>query len=160
MTDEEELLDDATGDGTHQADDKKSTERPAFRKRPQTALSKLRRELSDEELQNSGVQKMLLDSLDRLEHETAQLQSFERKYHDVARKLAVAEEKLIRSNWVQALEGIGLTIGGLFVGISLPLQDATGFEKYGTACFYGGLLLFLLAAACRLYGALRRDSHA
>lgn len=58
------------------------------------ALSHLKRELTDEELGSSGVQKMLLEMLERAEEENIDLKSFREKYYQLDKQLGVMQEKL------------------------------------------------------------------
>ena len=58
------------------------------------AFSRLKRELSDDDLNSPGVQKLLLDYLARAEEAVAALNSFRDKYHDADKRIGVLEEKL------------------------------------------------------------------
>lgn len=58
------------------------------------ALSRLKRELSDDDLGSPGVQKMLLDYLERAEDENESLKSFREKFHQVDKRNDVLQEKL------------------------------------------------------------------
>jgi hypothetical protein len=58
------------------------------------ALSRLKRELTDEELSSAGVQKMLLESLARAEEENEELKTFRDKYYGADKQLSVLQEKL------------------------------------------------------------------
>jgi hypothetical protein len=58
------------------------------------ALSRLKRELTDEELSSSGVQKLLLDLLERTEEENSALKSFRDGYYESDKQKEVLEEKL------------------------------------------------------------------
>lgn len=62
-----------------------------------SALSRLKRELSDEELKEPGVQKMLLDSLFRAEEDNARLMSLRDKYHEADKQNCVLNEKMKRT---------------------------------------------------------------
>jgi hypothetical protein len=58
------------------------------------ALSRLKRELTDEELSSPGVQKLLLDSLERAEEENTDLKSFRDRYYDSDKQRGILGEKL------------------------------------------------------------------
>lgn len=58
------------------------------------ALSRLKRELTDEELSSPGVQKLLLDSLERAAEENATLEPFRDKYYESDKQKCILEEKL------------------------------------------------------------------
>jgi hypothetical protein len=57
------------------------------------AFSRLKRELSDDELNSPGVQKLLLEYLAQAEEEITELKSYQDRYHEVDKKNAVLEEK-------------------------------------------------------------------
>jgi hypothetical protein len=57
------------------------------------AFSRLKRELSDEELNSSGVQKLLLDILAQAEDEIAALKSFRDKFYEADKRIGVLEAK-------------------------------------------------------------------
>jgi hypothetical protein len=67
------------------------------------ALSRLKRELSDDELSSWGVQKLLLDYLERAGEENAELKPFREKYHQADKRLGVLEEKLKSNTAVEIL---------------------------------------------------------
>jgi hypothetical protein len=58
------------------------------------ALSRLTRELTEEDLATPGVQKMLIEELERAEEENTQLKNFREKFHAADRDNAVAKQKL------------------------------------------------------------------
>ena len=63
---------------------------PAHGKRKgRQALSKVRRELSEEEMSSPAVQRMLLDELERLEMEASELREFKDKFHTTDKDAAV-----------------------------------------------------------------------
>jgi hypothetical protein len=57
------------------------------------ALARLKRELTDDELSSTGVQKMLLDSLERAEEEVAELRRFRDQYYEADKRNGVLQEK-------------------------------------------------------------------
>jgi serine phosphatase RsbU (regulator of sigma subunit) len=58
------------------------------------ALSRLKRELTDEELATPGVTKMLLEELERRRDENSELQSFRDRFYNADKELSIANEKL------------------------------------------------------------------
>lgn len=67
-----------------------STPEPKARR----ALSLLKRELTDEELASSGVQKLLLDALERAAEENEELKPFRDRYYQSDKQRAILDEKL------------------------------------------------------------------
>ena len=57
------------------------------------SFSNLRRELTDEELTSAAVQRMLLDELERLDRECADLGLIRERYHTCDKKVGVMEER-------------------------------------------------------------------
>jgi len=70
--------------------------KPVSSQEPKTrrALSRLKRELTDEELSSPGVQKLLLDSFERAEEENAALEPFRDKYYESDKQKCILGEKL------------------------------------------------------------------
>lgn len=81
-----------------------------------SALSRLKRELSDEELGQPGVQKLLLDYLFRAEEENATLRSIREKYHEADKENGILREKLKTGNAMDLISIGTLTIGGVVLG--------------------------------------------
>lgn len=84
-----------------------SPKKPSSRK----SFSKLRRELSDEELSSPAVQRMLIDEIERLDDERTVLSIKADKYHDVDKQLGVLGEKLKSKVSVDILHISCMTIG-------------------------------------------------
>jgi hypothetical protein len=61
------------------------------------ALSRLKRELSEEELFSPGVLKMLVEDRERIVDENRDLQSFRAKFYIADKELAILKQKL--KNW-------------------------------------------------------------
>jgi hypothetical protein len=58
------------------------------------ALSRVKRELSEEDLATPGVQKMLIEELERAEEENNELKAFRDKFYVADKDLAVSKQKL------------------------------------------------------------------
>lgn len=80
------------------------------------ALSGLKRELTSEELNSSGAQKLLLEELDRLREENDDLRGSEDEFHRVDKELAVLKEKQKRNVAAELISGSCLTIGAAALG--------------------------------------------
>lgn len=107
--------------------------------KPRKAFSKLRRELSDEELNSTAVQKLLLDNLDQLENKNFELESIQEKYYEVDKDKAVLEEKLKNAQSTEILYTFTLTIGAAIIGLA-PTFWSTG---YGAIVLLIGFLLVI-----------------
>ncbi|WP_034159574.1 hypothetical protein [Sphingomonas sp. ERG5] len=82
------------------------------------SLSRMRREMTDEELSNSGVQKIMMDDVDRLEGEKAHLETFVERFHKADKENAVLKEKAKVRIASDISFGTFLTIGAAAVGYS------------------------------------------
>ncbi len=131
----DEKIDKEQSDSQSEKSSDKGNESPKSRK----AFSKLRRELSDEELNSPAVQKLLLDNLDQLENTNFELEIFEEKFHAVDKEKAVLEEKLKSTQSSEILYTFTLTIGAAIMGLA-PTFWTTG---YGWLVVVVGFLLVL-----------------
>ncbi len=91
---------------------------PPERLKGRPSLSHMRRELTDEELNSSGVAKILSDDVERLEREVATLRDYERRFHERDREAAVLEERLKKSSAIEVTSSAALTTGALLVGLA------------------------------------------
>lgn len=80
------------------------------------ALSNVRRPLEEDELSESGAQKLLLDALDRADEQLAELEKYRPRYYEADKRAAVLEERLKFSNALEVVFGVGVGLGGAIVG--------------------------------------------
>ena len=80
------------------------------------SFARMRRELTDEELQNAGVQKFLLDETDRLEADCAALRGYVEKFHSADKRACVLEEKIKPQSAIDVLTGGALAVGSASIG--------------------------------------------
>src|SRR5689334_5574086 len=78
-------------------------------KRP--AFSKIRRELSELELANPGVQKMLLDELVRADNELETAESYLGKFHAADKEAGILKQQLRSQRANEVLYAAGLAVG-------------------------------------------------
>jgi hypothetical protein len=83
-----------------------------------TALSRLTRELSDDDLKSPGVQKLLLELLAEAEKEVAALKSFRANYHEADKRNGVLEEKLKKHTALEIASIAMLAVGGGIMGLA------------------------------------------
>lgn len=112
------------------------------------AFSKLRRELTDEELSSPAVQRMLLDDIERLEKETEKLGGYQDRYYVAETKAAVLNEKLKVNVAHDVIFGVCLTVGSAIVGFapSLWLPD----KPYGWIAIGLGMSLIIGGIASKV----------
>ena len=80
------------------------------------SFSKLRRELNDEESLSPGVQRMLIDEIDRLESQCQENSSYREKYHEVDKRVGVLEEKAKTQISVEIIHIACMTVGAAAIG--------------------------------------------
>lgn len=87
------------------------------------AFSALKRELSDDELSSTGVQKLLLEELERLKEENRALESVNNDFHRVDKDLAVLKEKQKRNVRDEIISGSCLAVGAASLGYAPSLWE-------------------------------------
>ena len=119
------------------SDDETPKSRPAF--------AGLTRGLSDEDLKSPGAQKLLLDSLVRVEEESTVLRRFQEKFHDADKKTAVLEERLKTKIAFEILSTGSLTIGSAALGYARSLTSTPTGGWFALA--FGTVLIIVGIAA-------------
>jgi Ca2+-dependent lipid-binding protein len=117
----------------------KTSERSSESSKSRKAFSKLRRELSDDELNSPAVQKLLLDNLDELENWNFELETFQDRFHEADKAKAILEEKIKSIQSSEILYTFTLTIGAAIMGLA-PTFWITG---YGWLIIAVGFLLVI-----------------
>ena len=105
------------------------------------AFSRLKRELSDEELASPGVQKLLLDYLAQADDENATLRSYRDRFHEADKRNGVLEEKLKINTAAEVISMGSLAVGAAALGYAPSLWPTTPHGSY-----------FLLASGIVLIG--------
>jgi hypothetical protein len=85
------------------------------------AFSRLKRELSDEELSSPGVQKLLLDYLAKADDEIATLKSFRDRFYESDKRHGVLEEKLKINTSAEVISLGSLAVGSAALGYAPSL---------------------------------------
>ena len=111
------------------------------------SFRRLSRELSLEELRETGTQKMILDLLDGLEEENDEQKEFKEKFHERDKDVAVLRERLKKSTAQDIVIGATLAGGSLILGHLPSLPDGW------VAPVVGGLLV---AGSVATWIALKR----
>ena len=91
-------------------------------------LHGLSRQLSPEDLRQTGTQKMILDLLDRLQDEN-ELKEFKEKFHERDKEVAVLRERLKKSTAQDIVIGAMLAGGSLVLGYLPSLLLPTGLPS-------------------------------
>jgi hypothetical protein len=109
------------------------------------SFGQVRRELTEAELSSPGVQKLLLDELDRMDGSEIELRAVSEKYYMTNTSLAIAQEKLKTHNAFDIISTGTVAFGSILFGA------AFSFMSNGTAFWLmvvlGGLLIVTGIAA-------------
>jgi len=105
-----------------------------------SALSSIRRELTDEELSSPGARKLLIDRLDQTEIQVVELKDFRDRFHAADKQVAVLTEKTKQDTAAEVLYGIALSVGALLIGLA---QSAWKFQPFGWISLLVGIALML-----------------
>lgn len=89
------------------------------------------RQLTVEQLGQSGTQRMLLDYVDRLEKENDELSDYRGRFHAADKEAATLRTQLTesrrRKRTEEILGGTGLAVGGALIGVASDLQGANAW---------------------------------
>ncbi len=107
------------------------------------AFVNVRRELSEEELSTPAVHRLLLDTLDLLEQQVAELSYFRDRFHTSDKEKAILEERVKSYTAAEVLYGICLTIGSILIGLIPYVADKVEHGDYITL----GVGVLLIGAA-------------
>lgn len=111
------------------------------------ALRNVRRQLTDEELAQSGTQKMLLDMLEEVENERENLKGFVTNFYESDKRAAILSEKLITDKRIEVFFGGGVGLGGALLGLAPFFWDIG--SGYGFVCLFIGVCLIIFACIGR-----------
>ena len=105
----------------------KKIESPKDYKASRKAFSNLALELTDEELKSSGVQKMLLADISRLESSSSSLENYKELYYTAEKARAILLEKQKTFVFSEVLYSVSLTLGAALMGLT-PSISSANFE--------------------------------
>src|ERR1700690_4227555 len=89
------------------------------------AFSRLKRELSDEELGSPGFQKLLLDYLAQADDENAALKSYRDRFHEADKRNGVLEKKLKTDTAAEVISMGSLAVGAAALGYAPSLWSTS-----------------------------------
>jgi hypothetical protein len=134
----EEIQPDESGSKPIAAEDAPKTRR---------ALARLKRELSDEELSHPGVQKLLLDTIERTEEENVALRSFRERYHESDKQYEVLKEKLKTHTALDVISMGCMALGGTALGYARSLWAS---QPAGLIALISGAGLFAMGITAKV----------
>lgn len=118
-----------------EADKDKVIEAPKERR----AFTKVRRELSEEELSSPAAHRLLLDDLDRLEQQVVELSEFRERFHKTDKDKAVLKERIRTSIAFEIISCVCLTIGAALIGLTPFLWNTKPLGHF--SLLVGGILI-------------------
>jgi VIT1/CCC1 family predicted Fe2+/Mn2+ transporter len=106
------------------------------------AFRDIRRQLTEEELRQTGVQKVLIEDFERAEIECEALKVYVERYHEKNVEVARLTEKLRSNVAMEIITGVGLAGGGAIISLSsLFFADPKDSTKGVVAIGVGFLFL-------------------
>lgn len=97
------------------------------------AFRAIRRHLSDDELSSPGVQRLILEDLERAESERSELQKYVDRFHEADKIAAVLRERVGAVQSLDIMFGVALGLGGTLIGMATTAGWQVGIV--------GGLLM-------------------
>jgi hypothetical protein len=98
------------------------------------ALAGVPRQLTPADLATPGVQKMLIEELERAEEEVSELKTFRDKFHVADKELAVTKQK-IRGWAAMEIISTGCIAGGAAAFAYAPVETHTQYGGWVAAAF-------------------------
>ncbi len=118
----------------------------------QQAFRKISRELTEQDLANAAVQKLLLSEIDRLGIENEKYKHYVERFHEADKKVAVLEQKSRTALALDIVFGGCLTVGGLLFGPALTDQPDQPFD-WSVGIF--GAVTLIIGIAAKAVSAIR-----
>ncbi|HUU56533.1 MAG TPA: hypothetical protein VMW93_04255 [bacterium] len=118
------------------------------------AFAKIRRELTEEELSQSGVHKLILKEIERLERSEGETNIFREQFYEADKTSAVLKEKLKGVKKFDIIYSLSIAVGATMLGLTPGLW---GKEPYGYIVLGIGILLILISVVTK--APWRRDGN-
>jgi hypothetical protein len=123
------------------------TGHPSEGTKPRNALSRVIREVSDEELSSPGARKLLIDKLDNLELQVAELTPYRERFHEADKQVAVLQARFRKSTASEILYGFALAAGAALISLA---SSAWTTLPYSSAFLVLGIALMLSAGVFKV----------
>lgn len=130
-----------------QEDEDTGNESRVSRSKALQAFRRIPRELTEEELANPAVQKLLVGNLDRLETEKEEYRVYMERFHEADKKVAVLEQKSRTALALDIIFGGCLTVGGSVIGLSHGLWS---HQPFGWIVLVSGVVMLLIGIAAKV----------
>ncbi len=110
-------------------------------------FKKINHDLSEKDLASSGVIKLLLNEIVKLEYNVSNLSNYRKKYHETDKERIRLEEKQKHYFPHEALFSLCITIGALLVGL---YPSMNGDNNNGNIALGVGIVLIIGAAISKV----------
>jgi hypothetical protein len=101
-------------------------------------------------LNNTGVQKLLLAEIERLETSVSKLESFREKFYESDKLKCILEEKQKVYVFTETLYTIAISIGSILMGLSPSLKNPAPAISYNTEVFWIGVALIVVSIIAKV----------
>ena len=88
------------------------------------AYANLVRDLTSEELSQSGTQKLIVNDLYKAENKVKELEPYRENYFTVFTEKEILKVQANKSNKSEILYAFAITVGGIIIGLSKMLYDS------------------------------------
>lgn len=97
----------------------------------------MKRELSEDELSTTGVKKMLIEELDRVDQENSDLKQYRDKFYDVQKDKAVLESRLTVQRKMELISTGCIAVGAAAL---VYVPEAWQHQPDGWICLVFGMI--------------------
>ena len=112
------------------------------------ATASLRRELSDKDMTNAAVSKLLLDDVERLENQVNELGNVQTQFHATDKRAAILEQKLNVSRSQEIVFAVCTTLSGAALGFAPSVWSET--NATGPIVLSAGVVLLICALIAKV----------
>lgn len=117
--------------------DETITEKPETKTVRINPLSKLSREVSDKDLRNKAVVRLILNLNDQLEEEIQEIRNYREKYYNSDKRVGILETQIDSIN----INFIFIALGSILIGFTPSLWDK---QNFFWIMFLVGIAFFLI----------------
>lgn len=111
------------------------------------AFRDIRRQLTEKDLSNPGVQKLILDELERADADCEELRGYVERYHEADKRAAILQERARAVTAIEIMFAVGVGIGSAIVGLA-PLFWT--HQPQGWICLAVGGILIVGSSVARV----------
>lgn len=111
------------------------------------SLSRVRRELSEEELASPAVQRLLVEEVERLERDCVDLREYRDRYHAAEKEAEILEERSKKSLSGEIIFGVCLSVGAAAIGYAPAVW---GQPPSGQIAIVFGVVLIMAGIVSRI----------